>query len=311
MNQQRARREGVFIVGSFVAACTVMVDRLPDRGESLRASRFLLEPGGKGFNVAVGAARLGARVDGLFAVGADRLEGFARRAFAEQGLPGDLPLAIPGATTGGGVGLIEPDGANRIAVCPAANDALDSGHADAAAARIAGAALVYAQFEAGDAVIARAFAHARAAGVSTVLNPWPFRPIVPAIAALTDVLLLNQTEAQALSDWVGAAGPWCQQAGIGTLIVTQGAQGASLEAAGRVIEQPAFAIAAIDTTGAGDGFAAALIVALAQGRPLAEALREGCAAGALVATRHGVLDALPDRAMLAAMVATRCGLATS
>lgn len=228
---------GIFVVGSMVMACCARVDSAPEAGESVRATAFQAEPGGKGFNVAVAARRLGLAVDGLFAVGPDAFGLLASQAFAAQGLSPALLLTLPGGT-GAGIGLIDRDGENRIAVYPGANDALDAGHAAAAADRIAASAFVTAQFEVGDAVIGATFSLARAAGVPTVLNPSPFRPIAEGILGATDMLVVNAREAAALAATLGLGSAEGAQADalaaalfgrwVSLLVVTHGAGGAML-----------------------------------------------------------------------------------
>lgn len=305
----------LFVIGSFVAACTVRVERVPAAGESTRASRFLMESGGKGFNVAVAARRLGLSVDGLFAVGTDPLAVLARDAFATNGFGDEMLVTVPGAT-GGGVGMTDALGDSRIAVCPGANDALRAAHVDAAADRIRAAGMVYAQFESPNEPIARAFRIAREAGVATALNPSPLRDIPDGILASTDMLIVNAVEAVGLArqaglgsvtleDCIAPDSPlarWCAGRGIGALVVTLGDRGARIWGSGGWIDQPGFAIEMVDGTGAGDMFSAALIRSVLRGDPWPEALRAACAAGAIIAGSWGTLNAFPDVAALAAFM---------
>lgn len=304
------RRPTIFVIGSMVMACTARLDRLPEAGESVRASAFRMEPGGKGFNVAVSALRLGAAVDGLFAVGDDPAGMFARTAFVAVGLDPRLLLTLPGST-GAGVGLIDAAGDNRIAVHPGANEALVGAHARAAAERIAAADLVTAQFEVGDDVIATAFALARAAGVRTLLNPSPFRPIAPEILDRTDILVVNRAEAAALASEMGITPPQADRRlaaalfdrGLAMLVATAGDAGATLYEPGGQWHQPAFHISAVDTTGAGDAFIGGLARVLAASGDRGLALRWGAASGAITATRFGVVDALPEAADIGRFIA--------
>jgi len=310
---------GIFVVGSMVMACCARVDSAPAAGESVRASAFQAEPGGKGFNVAVALRRLGLPVDGLFAIGDDAFGMLAARAFAAQGLSPSLLLTLPGGT-GAGIGLIDRDGENRIAVYPGANDALDAGHAEAAAHRIAAARCVTAQFEVGDAAIDTAFALARAAGVATLLNPSPFRPIPAEMLGHTDMLVVNAGEARALAAVLGGDGHLGAtpgeageralakavfDRGAAMLVVTHGGRGAMLYDRQGCHYQPAFPITPADTIGAGDAFLAALVAALAYGEGAAGALRWAAGAGAITAARCGVIDALPDLPTLRAFLAAR------
>ncbi|QRE72856.1 ribokinase [Methylobacterium aquaticum] len=308
----------LFVLGSFVVACSATVDRLPRAGESLRAQAFLVEPGGKGLNLAVGARRLGAAVDGLLAVGDDPLAALAAPALDRAGLPAAMLHRFAGPT-GAGIGFTDAAGENCLAVHPGANARLGTAEVRAAAERIAGSALVLAQFEVGDEAVAEAFRIARAAGVRTLLNPSPFRMPSPGILADTAILVVNAVEAAAfgvalgvpLPDggnetspkaWAGLAGALLAS-GPDLVVVTLGSGGALAFRDGRpALVQPAFRVTAIDTLGAGDAFTAGLAVALAEGRPLPESLSLAAACGACVVRRKGVFDALPDRAAIADLV---------
>ena len=299
----------LFVLGSFVNACCAEVERLPRPGESLRASRFTSEPGGKGFNVAIGARRLGAEVDCLVAIGDDAFGRIAEAAFAAAGISTDLVrrYAVP---TGAGVGLIRADGETIVAVYPGANSSLCAEDVRAAAAHVARAAVVTAQFEITDPPILEAFEIARHAGGTTLLNPSPFRLPPVALLAATSVLVVNEREAADLAAALGLTegliGPdlgsrladAVHVRGPDMLVVTLGAAGAVAWVRGESepLRQPAFAVEAVDSLGAGDAFVAALAVGLGEGRPLAECLRRAAAAGAIVATRAGVHIGLPSRA---------------
>ncbi len=312
----------LFVLGSFVVACSATVDRLPRAGESLRAQAFLVEPGGKGLNLAVGARRLGATVDGLLAIGDDPLAALAAPALARAGLPAAMLHRFAGPT-GAGIGFIDASGENCLAVHPGANARLGAAEVRAAAERIAGSALVLAQFEVGDDAVAETFRIARAAGVRTLLNPSPFRVPLPEILAQAAILVVNAVEAAAFGAALGmpvpdggsGAGEGSPEAwgglaeallarGPDLVVITLGAGGALAFRIGHpVLAQPAFSVTALDTLGAGDAFTAGLAVGLAEGRPLPESLRMAAACGACVVCRKGVFEALPDRAAVAALVA--------
>ena len=297
----------VFVVGSLVVACSARVARCPEAGESMEATGFIMEAGGKGFNVALAAHRLDVPVEGVFAAGDDSAGVFMRQAFAEQGLPSDLIRTVASAT-GAGVGLIQDDGENRIAVYPGANALLSVEHIRERAERLHSAGLVFAQFEAPDAPIGEAFQLARDAKVTTMLNPSPYRPIGTEILAATDILIVNEQEMAALASDRFWTGPYDGLAasladiGVRTLVMTRGGRGALAWHCGARIEQPGLAVEAIDSIGAGDAFAGAVIAALVTGESVAEALRWGCAAGALVVARLGLAKALPNQLDLQKML---------
>ncbi|TGE02454.1 PfkB family carbohydrate kinase [Methylobacterium nonmethylotrophicum] len=317
MSVDMAASPALFVLGSFVAACSATVDRLPRAGESLQAQAFLLEPGGKGLNLAVGARRLGAAVDGLFGIGDDALSSLAEPALRRADLPVAMLHRFPGPT-GAGIGFTDAAGENCLAVYPGANARLGPPEVRAAGGRIAAAALVLAQFEAGDEAVAEAFRIAHGAGVRTLLNPSPFRMPPPEILATTGILVVNAVEAAAFGAALGVPVPEGRgepaafdalagallARGPDLVVITRGADGAlARPAGGPMLVQPAFQVAARDSLGAGDAFTAGLAVSLAEGRPLAESLRRAAACGACVVRREGVFDALPDRAALASMLA--------
>src|SRR5579883_1227553 len=131
----------IFVLGSFVAACSAKVKHLPKPGESLRAEAFTLEAGGKGLNLAVGARRLGVAVDGLLAVGSDLFAQLAEPALLRADLPVRMLRRYPGPT-GSGIGFTDAAGENCLAVYPGANFALSAADVRAAADAISRATLV-------------------------------------------------------------------------------------------------------------------------------------------------------------------------
>lgn len=305
----------IFVLGSFVVACSAKVARFPRPGESIAAETVTIEPGGKGLNQAIMARRLGAAVDGLLAVGDDLAAAFAPPALERAGLPQSMLVRLAG-NTGSGIGFTDESGETCLAVASGANLALSAEHVRQRAAAIAGAALVTAQFEIGDAPIEAAFALAGQVGIPTLLNPSPYRAIPATILALTSILIINETEARGLAATLGhepggateaerfarELGPALLERGPKLVVLTRGAAGAvAVTADAPAVVQAGFVVEAIDSLGAGDAFAATLGVGIAMGLSLPEALRDAAAAGALTTTRNGVFDALPMAEAIAAM----------
>lgn len=302
----------IFVLGSFVIACSAKVSRFPRAGESLRAENVTVEPGGKGFNLALGARRLEVDVDGLLAVGDDLLSVFAPPALEKAGLPAGMLTLFPGRT-GSGIGFTDGSGENCLAVDPGANLRLAAEHVHAASDQLGRAGLILAQFEIGDEPILAAFRLARAAQKHTMLNPSPFRPILPEIMAQTSILIVNAAEAGSLADSLGLRlqtgfdalaehQPLAEAVlshGPETLIVTLGAAGAAgYRKDGPSVFQPAFVVDPVDTLGAGDAFAAGLAAHLAKGMTFENALRHAAACGALATLGLGVFEHLPTLAEL-------------
>jgi ribokinase len=269
----------VAVVGSYGVGLTFGVDRAPQRGETLIGSLFRTDHGGKGSNQAVGAARLGAEVAFLTAVGEDSFGDQAFELWAEEAVDARAVLRAPLPTMTAAI-MVEESGDNRIVIVPGALLALKPAHVDAFADRIAAADVLLVQLEIPLETALHALEVARAAGVRTILNPAPAPP--SPIAPAADYLTPNESEAFAVE---GAGG---------TLVVTLGDQGARL----RGEQVPAFAAGPVDTTGAGDAFCAAFAVALAEGASDVEAVRWGCAGGAHMVEHEGVIPGLPTRAQL-------------
>ncbi|UZE47894.1 ribokinase [Rhodopseudomonas sp. P2A-2r] len=312
----------LFVVGSFVAASAAKVERLPKPGESLTAHAFALEPGGKGFNLAVACRRLGANVDGVLPVGDDMLSGLAVPALERARLPGEMLRRLPGAT-GAGIGFIDAQGENCLAVFPGANGRLGADDVREKQAAISKANITLAQFEVGDEPIIAAFEIAREAGKTTLLNPSPFRKLDHRLLALTTILVLNASEAADMaSDLAGASrSPFdahglteiqtfaeaVMTMGPAIVVVTLGQGGAVFCRSGDLpLHQPCFPVIAIDTLGAGDAFAAGLAVSLAERQPREEVMAFASACGAVLASTWGVFDAFPDRAIVDAFLLDHC-----
>lgn len=299
----------IFVLGSFVIACSAKVAQFPRSGESLRAESVTVEPGGKGFNLALGAARLDVGVDGLLAVGDDLLSVFAEPALENARLPAAMLTRFAGKT-GSGIGFTDATGENCLAVDPGVNLDLAASHVRAVRQQVLGARFVLAQFEIADAPILEAFSLASEAGARTLLNPSPFRPIPAALLAVSSILVVNAVEAEALAaalapglalavdpedlDGLAALARALFAHGPDTLVVTLGAAGAIAFRSGHEpVRQPACVVDTVDTLGAGDAFTAGFVASLALGYDFPVALRRGVACGALATQRLGVSAALP------------------
>ena len=273
----------IAVVGSYGVGLTFGVDRAPERGETVIGDLFRTDPGGKGSNQAIGAARLGAEAAILTAVGNDQFGDGAFELWAEEGVDATAVVRA-GLPTMVAAILVDSGGDNRIAIVPGALSALEPAHVDGFAERIAAADVLLVQLEIPVATAHRALEIAREAGVRTVLNPAPAPPaaLPEDMLALADFCTPNETEAGAVR---GAPG---------TVVLTLGEEGARLgdEAV------PAFPATVVDSTGAGDAFNAAFAVALADGLDDRAAVRWGCAAGAHMVEHPGVVPGLPTRVQL-------------
>lgn len=249
------------VVGSINLDLVARVERLPRAGETLSGHEFVRVPGGKGANQAVAAARLGARVRMIGAVGEDSLADEALVGLREAGVELDVTRT---GTTGIALILVDDAGENQIVVVPGANDHVEPSSPGGA---------VLCQLEVPDDVV---HAAARGAGFFA-LNAAPARPI----ELDPDLLIVNRLEHEVVSR--------------GKLVaVTYGAQGAALfENGTEVARATPPKVDAVDGTAAGDAFAACLVVSLLEGRDRGESLTRACAAGAVAASRFGAQPSLP------------------
>ena len=208
-------------------------------------------------------------------------------------------LAVrPGATGRALIG-VDDAGENSIIVVAGANARVDTELIADAAGVIRTASVVLAQLEVPLASVAAALATARSGGAVTVLDPAPATPLPAELLATCDVVVPNEHELALLGGTSHLL-----ECGVGAVVVTLGAQGVLVTTREASYRVDPFAVAAVDTTAAGDAFCGALCAQLARGAPLAEAVRFGAAAGALAATVAGAVPSLPTRNAIERLVAT-------
>jgi ribokinase len=310
----------VFVLGNFVQACCWNVPRLPLLGETLVATGVHIEPGGKGLNVAVCLQRLGVSVSTVIGCGADVAGAELLNLLEKEGMSTSHVHRFASAS-GWGSGWITASGQNAIAVYPGANLLLEESHIASAKDEIEQSQLVYGQFETSISAVEAAFRFANAKSVVTVLNPSPWQIPSEGLRRATHSLIVNETEAQQLlelpSVFEGAglasalkiapslASFWVNWPNAQYLVVTLGEIGSL----GFERHQPmhcwyasAAAVLAIDTVGAGDAFASGFCAARLAGESFSSALRWGNLCGGHLASKSGVLAALPNAKTLAQLL---------
>lgn len=284
------------VLGGLNMDLIVRVAQLPRPGETVSGDDLLRAPGGKGGNQAVAAARLGAAVSMIGRVGHDP---FGRELSLSLRSLGVSTRWVHGSDRATGAALIVVDnhGENSIAVAQGANaDLLPE---DVPRRVINRAQVVVASLEVPLASIEAAFRLAQAAGVRTVLNAAPARAVPAAVLDISDVVICNEIE---LGSLIGRDVAASQEiAGARALssfpeqlvVVTLGERGAVAVAGEEAYEQPTFPVSAIDTVGAGDAFVGGFVCGRWWSAGVGEALRWGCAAGALATTVPGAQPAMP------------------
>jgi ribokinase len=287
---------GVIVVGSINVDFVMRVPQLPGPGETVTGGKFERHGGGKGANQAVAAARSGASVYFVGAVGDDELGRWQLQELAVEGIDVAGVVRVPGAATG--VALItvnETTGENQVAVASGANALLGAAAVEAALATVEPAlgAVCLLGFEVSDAALLAAARWASQSGLMIIVNPAPARPIHPELLAVHPTLTPNEAEAIALAGVADAegAGHKLHESTGASVLVTMGANGVLVVAQGASVRLPAFPSAAVDTTGAGDVFNGALTAALASGTEFERAVRWAMAAAALSTTHAGARSA--------------------
>ena len=287
----------ILVVGSSNIDLVASVDRLPSRGETVLGYRFAQSFGGKGANQAVAAARAGAEVAFLSKLGADANGRLIEQHLAAQGLSRPILLRDAEFPTGVAMILVDHSGENQIAVVPGSNGRLTPADLRQHRELIAGARVLLLQMEIPRETVFEALRLGRECGLTTILNPAPAAPLPSDLLRLVDILTPNESEAQVLTGSTdpAEAAQILTGRGVGTVVVTCGANGAFLTTGNDVTHIPGFLVETIDSTGAGDAFNGALACAVAEGVPLKSAIERANAAGALATTGRGAQESMPTK----------------
>lgn len=289
----------VVVVGSLNVDRGWRVTRHPREGETILGTSAPAAPGGKGLNQAVAAARMGAPVTLVGAVGADDDGRWLRSIAAAEGIDVTGVAEVDDVPTGTALVVVDDAGANTVTVDAGANAALTP-----TPPTLGPGDVVVAQLEVPAVAVAAALAEARRVGARSVLNPSPLGA-GRTLTADADVVVVNQHEAADLLEGEVAqrredalAQARTLATGSQIVIVTLGAGGVVAWGPEGAVEIPGRPVEAVDTTGAGDGFLGVLAAGLVAGRDLPSALERANRAAAAVVTRSGTVAAMATAAEL-------------
>lgn len=300
----------VVILGVFVADTAYRAPRQPKMGETILGRSFVLGPGGKGSNQSVAAAMAGADTHFISRLGQDAFADIALATWARAGVKPAV-TQDPQSYTGAAYIFIEDaTGNNAIIIAPGAAADISTADIDANADLIRSAKVFITQLEQPIPVAVHALKLARAAGVTTILNPAPAASLPDGTLALCDYVTPNESEAEALTGMAvttlaeaEAAAKRLREMGAGTAIITLGDKGALFHDGTRTVHVPPFkAGKVVETTGAGDAFNGGFAAALAEGMDPVAAVRFGSATAGISVTRPGTAPSMPSRAEIEALL---------
>ena len=302
----KGKRPRVCVVGSFVLDLVFKVDHRPGPGETMLARDFGMFLGGKGFNQAVAARRLGADASVVGRIGRDQFGDMFMAKLEQEGI--DSSRVTRDAEEGTAIAspVIDAGGENSIIAAPRANMRVTTADVEAATDAIAAADILMLQFEIPVATSRRAAEIARKHDTLVLLDPAPVEHGFERFAAPMDYIVPNETEAHMLTGRMTpeeAAAVLLPETRRG-VVISLGEQGAMAVDSAALDRFPAHKVKVVDTTGAGDAFRAGLAVMLAQGKPLDDAVRFANACGALACTIMGAEPSMPKLDAVERLLAT-------
>jgi len=293
----------VVAVGSLNMDLVAQVPQLPQRGQTIAGYEFQMLPGGKGANQAFAVGRLGGQARMIGRVGDDAFGERLRSSLSSAGVDVSGVMSTPGESTGVALILVETGGQNQIVVAAGANGKLSPDDVHAELQRALGRYLLL-QLESPLDAVEAAARRGRLCGMSVILDPAPAMPLSSSLLGNIDVLTPNESEALILLGDRGDHIPLDQAPAVCTrllglgpfcIILKMGERGVWLAERRQSRHFPAPRVEALDTTAAGDTFNGALVTALAEGKPLENAVGFANCAAALSVTRLGAQASVPSR----------------
>jgi len=290
----------ILVVGSLNADLVVQVPRFPQPGETISGSDLQIIPGGKGANQAVAAARQGSSVSMLGRVGNDSFGPELIHNLKQNNVETSHVQIDSESATGTAIIAVDANGQNNIVLSPGGNGQVRP--TDVANVSFSDYKLLLLQLEIPIEAVTSAAQRARESGLRVLLNPAPARSLPEELISLSDFILPNETELslltnQSVHDTSSAekAARTLLAGGAQNVIVTLGANGALIVNQAITKHIPSFDVQVVDTTAAGDAFIGGFASALLSNKSLEEAVRYGCACGALATTKFGAQPSLPTR----------------
>lgn len=295
-------RKRIVVVGSSNTDMVIKADRLPVPGETVIGKHFMMNPGGKGANQAVAAARMGGDVSFITKTGNDLFGRQSIELYNSENIKTEYVYSDSENPSGVALISVDAHGENCILVAPGANSFLTTKDIEKAKEEILNADLLLMQLEIPMETVSYAANIASTNGTQVVLNPAPAQTLSEELLKNITIITPNKGEAEILSgvrvsDWESAkkAANLISDKGVNTVVITLGALGALIKDGEVFYEIEAELVEAVDTTAAGDTFSGTLCVGLAEGKNIVDAVKMACKASAITVTRMGAQAAIPHR----------------
>jgi len=290
-------REAISVVGSIHMDFIIFADRFPKPGETITGKGFEMQPGGKGANQAVAAARLGKEVYMIGRVGDDYIANLLIENLEENKVNTLHVFKTSGVHSGIALITVDSQGENTIVVAPGADDHLLPKDIDKAEKSFEKSKILLIQYEIPPETIQYAVKKAKECGLTVIVNPAFVRKLPEEFYKYVDILTPNRIEALEITGEknIVDAGRKLLKMGVGKVIITLGAEGSLLFREDGHIRIPTVKVKPVDTTGAGDAFNGALAVAILEGKSIEEAVKFASVAAALKVTKRGAQKGLPYR----------------
>lgn len=292
----------ITVIGSSNTDMVIKTTKLPAPGETILGGNFFMNPGGKGANQAVAAARLGGNVSFISKTGDDIFGKQARLTLQVENIKTDFLLTDTLHPSGIALITVDQHGENCIVVAPGSNSYLNKNDIDLARMELLRSEILLMQLEIPVETVDYAVHIAYEAGIKVILNPAPAAKITDELLSRLYMITPNETEAELLTgipvldmESAGLAARYLYGRGVKVVIITLGSKGALLFTGEKEILIPSPKVEALDTTAAGDIFNGAIAVAISEGAPLEKAVEFACNAAAISVTRMGAQASAPYR----------------
>ena len=302
------RAKKIVVVGSCNTDMVIKADRLPVPGETILGGTFFMNPGGKGANQAVAAARMGGNVTLISKTGNDVFGKQSVMLYTPENIKPDYIFPDPKHPSGVALITEEPQAENPIVVASGANASLSPSDIDKASTEIESSDLILMQLEIPIETVEYVAEKAQKKDIKVILNPAPARALSDNLLKNLYIIIPNKSEAEILSgikvtdiESAKLAANIISSKGVNIVVITLGSQGALIKEYDDFLFVDALKVEALDTTAAGDTFCGAVSVGLSEGKSILESVKLAARAAAITVTRMGAQSSIPYRSELSSL----------